>query len=166
MREIERYLVLQVVDARWREHLDSMEYLREGIHLRAMAQKDPLSEYRAEGHTLFQELTAIIREEVLRFLFHVEIEREEAQQLVPAAANGGTGAKGSSTSTSRSPAPTRSRRPAPARASPRPLRAHSRESPPARPSRRSASPRRRTRSAATTRAGAARGKKYKKCHGS
>jgi preprotein translocase subunit SecA len=89
MREIERYLVLQVVDARWREHLDAMEYLREGIHLRAMAQKDPLSEYRAEGHTLFQELTATIREEVLRYLFHIEIEREEAERLTPAAANGG-----------------------------------------------------------------------------
>jgi preprotein translocase subunit SecA len=88
MREIERYLILQVVDARWREHLDVMEYLREGIHLRAMAQKDPLSEYRAEGHSLFQELTATIREEVLRYLFHVEIEREEAEQLA-ASANGG-----------------------------------------------------------------------------
>ena len=43
MREVERYLVLQVVDVRWREHLESMEYLRDGIHLRAMAQKDPLS---------------------------------------------------------------------------------------------------------------------------
>ena len=50
MREVERYLVLQVVDVRWREHLESMEYLRDGIHLRAMAQKDPLSEYRSEGH--------------------------------------------------------------------------------------------------------------------
>ena len=91
MREIERYLVLQVVDARWREHLDVMEYLREGIHLRAMAQKDPLSEYRAEGHALFQELTATIREEVLRYLFHIEIEREEAARLTPSAANGGDG---------------------------------------------------------------------------
>jgi preprotein translocase subunit SecA len=86
MREIERFLILQVVDARWREHLDAMEYLREGIHLRAMAQKDPLSEYRAEGHTLFEELTSTIREEVLRYLFHVELEREEAQRLQPAAA--------------------------------------------------------------------------------
>ena len=92
MREIERYLILQVVDARWREHLDAMEYLREGIHLRAMAQKDPLSEYRAEGHALFQELTATIREEVLRYLFHVEIEREEAQALrAQAAGNGDEG---------------------------------------------------------------------------
>ncbi|MBA2537054.1 MAG: SEC-C domain-containing protein, partial [Actinobacteria bacterium] len=87
-REIERFLILQVVDARWREHLDSMEYLREGIHLRAMAQKDPLSEYRAEGHTLFEELTSTIREEVLRYLFHVELEREEAERLRPPAAAG------------------------------------------------------------------------------
>ena len=88
MREIERFLILQVVDARWREHLDAMEYLREGIHLRAMAQKDPLAEYRAEGHALFQELTATIREEVLRYLFHIELEPEEAERLQPAAADG------------------------------------------------------------------------------
>jgi preprotein translocase subunit SecA len=91
MREVERYLVLQVVDARWRDHLDAMEYLREGIHLRAMAQKDPLSEYRGEGHALFQELMATIREEVLRFLFHLEIEREQAEELHPAAAGDGRG---------------------------------------------------------------------------
>src|SRR5919199_1572927 len=75
MREIERFLVLQVVDARWREHLDAMEYLREGIHLRAMAQKDPLVEYRSEGHAMFEELGQTIREEVVRYLFHVEVER-------------------------------------------------------------------------------------------
>jgi preprotein translocase subunit SecA len=86
MREIERFLILQVVDTRWREHLDAMEYLRDGIHLRAMAQKDPLVEYRAEGHAMFEELGQIIREEVVRYLFHVELQREEAQQLMPAAA--------------------------------------------------------------------------------
>jgi preprotein translocase subunit SecA len=85
MREIERFLILQVVDTRWREHLDAMEYLRDGIHLRAMAQKDPLVEYRSEGHAMFEELGQIIREEVVRYLFHVEIERDEAQQLSPAA---------------------------------------------------------------------------------
>jgi preprotein translocase subunit SecA len=62
-----------------------MEYLRDGIHLRAMAQKDPLVEYRSEGHAMFEELGQIIREEVVRYLFHVEIERDEAQQLSPAA---------------------------------------------------------------------------------
>ena len=85
MREIERYLVLQVVDVRWREHLESMEYLREGIHLRAMAQKDPLVEYRAEGHVMFEELSATIREEIVRYLFRVELAREEAESLQPEA---------------------------------------------------------------------------------
>src|SRR6266513_933062 len=56
MRDIERFVFLQVVDTRWREHLENMDYLREGVHLRAMAQKDPLVEYTAEGHTMFQEL--------------------------------------------------------------------------------------------------------------
>jgi preprotein translocase subunit SecA len=83
MREIERYLVLQVVDARWREHLDSMEYLRDGIHLRAMAQKDPLVEYRNEGSSMFDELNDLIREEVVRYLFHVEVAKEEPPQLEP-----------------------------------------------------------------------------------
>ncbi len=81
MREIERYLVLQVVDVRWREHLDAMEYLREGIHLRAMAQKDPLVEYRSEGHTMFEELGQMIHDEVVRYLFHVELKQEDAPQL-------------------------------------------------------------------------------------
>jgi len=83
MREIERYLVLQVVDVRWREHLESMEYLRDGIHLRAMAQKDPLAEYRAEGAAMFDDLGETIREEVVRYLMHVEIAREEAETLQP-----------------------------------------------------------------------------------
>ena len=89
MREIERYLVLQVVDARWREHLDAMDYLREGIHLRAMAQKDPLVEYRGEGHVMFEELGQTIREEVVRYLFHVALAREEAAHLEPQAASDG-----------------------------------------------------------------------------
>ena len=56
MRELERYVILQVVDTRWREHLENMDYLREGVHLRAMAQKDPLVEYTSEGHAMFEEL--------------------------------------------------------------------------------------------------------------
>ena len=59
MRELERFIILQVVDQRWREHLENMDYLREGIHLRAMAQKDPLVEYRAEGHAMFEELNRV-----------------------------------------------------------------------------------------------------------
>jgi len=82
MREIERFVILQVVDTRWREHLESMDYLREGVHLRAMAQKDPLVEYRGEGHTMFEELSRIIREEVVATLFHVEVQQDEAQQAL------------------------------------------------------------------------------------
>jgi preprotein translocase subunit SecA len=79
MREIERYVILQVVDSRWRSHLDSMDYLRDGIHLRAMAQKDPLAEYRAEGHAMFNELRNTIREEVVLTLFHAQVELEPEQ---------------------------------------------------------------------------------------
>ena len=95
MREVERYLVLQVVDVRWREHLESMEYLRDGIHLRAMAQKDPLSEYRSEGHAMFEELTATIQEEIVRYLLRIQIERPPEQgELEPAAADGGPNGDG------------------------------------------------------------------------
>ena len=88
MREIERYVILQVVDSRWRSHLDSMDYLRDGIHLRAMAQKDPLVEYRAEGHAMFEELGGTIREEVVLTLFHAQIEVNQPQQLEPERGDG------------------------------------------------------------------------------
>jgi preprotein translocase subunit SecA len=81
MRELERFVILQVVDTRWREHLENMDYLREGVHLRAMAQKDPLVEYTAEGHAMFEELNAAIREEVVFTLFHAELAPEEAELL-------------------------------------------------------------------------------------
>ena len=87
MREIERFVILQVVDTRWREHLESMDYLREGVHLRAMAQKDPLVEYRGEGHVMFEDLSRVIREEVVVTLFHVEVQQNEAEEaLQPAEA--------------------------------------------------------------------------------
>ncbi len=89
MREIERFLTLQVVDGRWREHLDAMDYLRDGVHLRAMAQKDPLVEYRGEGHAMFEELGRAIREEVVLTLFHVELQQEDTSQLQPPAAAAG-----------------------------------------------------------------------------
>ena len=81
MRELERFVVLQVVDHRWREHLENMEYLREGVHLRAMAQKDPLVEYRGEGHQMFEALSIAIREEVVILVFHAELVAEDAQEL-------------------------------------------------------------------------------------
>jgi preprotein translocase subunit SecA len=81
MRELERFVILQVVDQRWREHLDAMDYLREGVHLRAMAQKDPLVEYRHEGHLMFEALGAAIREEVVLTLFHAQLAPDEADEL-------------------------------------------------------------------------------------
>src|SRR5439155_24642641 len=84
--EIGRLVMLQVVATRWGEHLANMDYLREGVHLRAMAQNVPLGEYTAEGHVMFQDLTAAIHEEVTATLFHAEIEVEEVDQLQQAQA--------------------------------------------------------------------------------
>ncbi len=81
LRELERYVILQVVDTRWREHLENMDHLREGVHLRAMAQKDPLVEYTSEGHQMFEELSQAIREEVVFTLFHAELAPEDADSL-------------------------------------------------------------------------------------
>src|SRR3954463_6570074 len=77
MRDLERFMVLQVVDLRWREHLENMDYMREGIHLRGMAQKDPLVEYRNEGQLMFVELSRLIGEEVRALIFHAQIEPVE-----------------------------------------------------------------------------------------
>jgi preprotein translocase subunit SecA len=90
MRELERFVILQVVDQRWREHLDSMDYLREGVHLRAMAQKDPLVEYQHEGHIMFGELGLAIHEEVVLTLFHAQLDPGDAGDLAqPTSPNGG-----------------------------------------------------------------------------
>src|SRR5207249_6096674 len=84
LRDVERFVILQVVDLRWREHLENMDYLREGVHLRSMAQKDPLVEYTAEGHVMFDELNLSIREEVVSTLFHAQLAPEEVEALQPA----------------------------------------------------------------------------------
>jgi preprotein translocase subunit SecA len=80
MRELERFVVLQVVDVRWREHLENMEVLREGVHLRSMAQKDPLVEYTQEGERMFADLGRAIHSEVVLHLFHAELAPDQAQQ--------------------------------------------------------------------------------------
>jgi preprotein translocase subunit SecA len=96
MRDLERFIVLQTVDTRWREHLENMDYMREGIHLRGMAQKDPLVEYRNEGHGMFLELNRAIREEVVTLLFHAEVTPDDGTtaqlQPNPGANGGGNGA--------------------------------------------------------------------------
>jgi preprotein translocase subunit SecA len=76
MRQIERYILLQIIDERWREHLHDMDYLREGIHLRGFAQEDPLVAYKNEGFDMFTSLIQAIWEEFARFIFHVEVQVE------------------------------------------------------------------------------------------
>ena len=79
MRDVERRIVLQVLDRKWREHLYEMDYLKEGIGLRAMAQREPLVEYQREGYQLFQAMMESIKEESVRFLFHAEITQTDPQ---------------------------------------------------------------------------------------
>ena len=88
MRHLERSILLQVIDNRWREHLFDMDYLREGIHLRGFAQIDPLVAYKNEGFSMFEELMHSIWEEFSKLVFHAEIEIEEAPNGA-GAGNGG-----------------------------------------------------------------------------
>ncbi|RMI03606.1 preprotein translocase subunit SecA [Cellulomonas triticagri] len=77
MRQLERRVVLSVLDRKWREHLYEMDYLKEGIGLRAMAQRDPLIEYQREGYQLFQAMTGSIKEEAVGYLYNLEVKVAE-----------------------------------------------------------------------------------------
>ncbi|HVM34203.1 MAG TPA: preprotein translocase subunit SecA [Actinomycetota bacterium] len=77
LRRIERLVLLNVIDNRWREHLYEMDYLQEGIGLRAMGQKDPLVEYQREGFDMFLQMQHTIKEDFARYVFHVEVVRDE-----------------------------------------------------------------------------------------
>ena len=78
-RELERKILLSVLDRKWREHLYEMDYLQEGIGLRAMAQRDPLVEYQKEGFDLFAAMMDAVKEEMVGFLFNVEVKIEDQQ---------------------------------------------------------------------------------------
>ena len=82
MRHIERFVMLQVTDSRWKDHLYAMDNLRDGIGLRAYGQKDPLVEYQHEGYDMFVQMTDSIKEEVVEFVFRVQAVRPEAQKSV------------------------------------------------------------------------------------
>ncbi|WP_111767547.1 preprotein translocase subunit SecA [Nakamurella deserti] len=88
MRELERRVVLSVLDRKWREHLYEMDYLKEGIGLRAMAQRDPLVEYQREGYDMFQAMLDSLKEESVGFLFNLQVQvtaAEPAPSPAPAA---------------------------------------------------------------------------------
>jgi preprotein translocase subunit SecA len=76
MRALERYLLLQTIDEKWREHLHDMDYLREGIHLRSAAQLDPLVAYKNEAFTLFEELMNSVWTDFARLVFHVQVQTD------------------------------------------------------------------------------------------
>ncbi|MDN5293404.1 MAG: preprotein translocase subunit SecA [Eubacteriales bacterium] len=81
MRQIEKVLILRIVDEKWTDHLDAMEQLRQGIGLRAYGQKDPLVEYKIESYEMFQNMIAAIREDVVRYLFRVRVVPQEERPV-------------------------------------------------------------------------------------
>ncbi|WP_432558006.1 preprotein translocase subunit SecA [Granulicoccus sp. GXG6511] len=84
MRELERQVMLTVLDRKWREHLYEMDYLREGIGLRAMAQRDPLVEYQREGGDMFNAMMDAFMEEVVGFVYQVEVQKPEVAPVLSA----------------------------------------------------------------------------------
>jgi preprotein translocase subunit SecA len=85
MRALERRIVLSIIDNKWREHLAEMDYLRSGIGLRAMGQRDPLVEYQREGFVFFQDLVHTTKADSIRYMFHAEVVQQPAPVLKPSA---------------------------------------------------------------------------------
>jgi preprotein translocase subunit SecA len=79
MRWLERRIILDVVDSQWKDHLLSLDHLKEGIGLRGYGQKDPLVEFKKEAFVLFEDMMARIDNETVRYLYHVQIQQQEAQ---------------------------------------------------------------------------------------
>ncbi|MBQ8663836.1 MAG: preprotein translocase subunit SecA [Eubacterium sp.] len=82
IRELERVVLLKVIDRKWTDHIDDMDILREGIGLQAYAQRDPLVEYKMTGYDMFDAMTANIQEETLRLLYHVRVEQKVEREAV------------------------------------------------------------------------------------
>jgi len=125
MREVERQVMLRIIDQRWREHLEEMDYLKEGINLRAMGQKDPLTEWQREGYEMFGSMMKGIAQDFVRYVMHVQVVQQPAAApaqpapgtAVPTEASGpsepGTGP---ATAVSNAPAASSARSAAPAAA--------------------------------------------------
>ena len=82
IREIERVILLKVIDRKWMDHIDDMDQLRQGIGLAAYGQRDPLVEYKMNGYEMFDEMTQNIKEETVRLLFHVRVEQKVEREQV------------------------------------------------------------------------------------
>jgi preprotein translocase subunit SecA len=90
LRELERRVLLEVIDRKWREHLYEMDYLQEGVGLRAYAQRDPLVEYQREGFDMFAQMLEGIKEETVGLLYHLEVQVEVVEEPTAVAAGAGT----------------------------------------------------------------------------
>ncbi len=82
-RQIERQIMLRIIDAKWRDHLKEMDYLQEGINLRALGQKDPLTEWQREGFDMFGSLMEAVSKEYVQYVMHVQAVKEEQPRLQP-----------------------------------------------------------------------------------
>ncbi|MDD3223396.1 MAG: preprotein translocase subunit SecA [Clostridium sp.] len=82
IREIERIVLLRVVDTKWTDHIDSMEHLKQGMNLRAYRQQDPVQEYQFEGSQMFEEMIYNIKTETVKYMFHVQVERAPERERV------------------------------------------------------------------------------------
>jgi preprotein translocase subunit SecA len=82
IREIERVILLKVIDRKWMDHIDDMDQLRQGAGLQAYGQRDPLVEYKMNGYEMFDEMTQNIKEETVRLLFHVHVEQKVEREQV------------------------------------------------------------------------------------
>ena len=87
MREVERQVMLRIIDQRWREHLEEMDYLKEGINLRAMGQKDPLVEWQREGYEMFGGMMKGIAQDFVRYVMHVQVRQQATPTLEPKVLN-------------------------------------------------------------------------------
>ncbi len=92
MREVERQVMLRIIDQRWREHLEEMDYLKEGINLRAMGQKDPLTEWQREGYEMFGAMMKGIAQDFVRYVMHVQVVQQQpaAPAVTPTEQSGPT----------------------------------------------------------------------------
>ncbi|HEY4584437.1 MAG TPA: preprotein translocase subunit SecA [Acidimicrobiia bacterium] len=90
LRQVERSVMLSVIDNKWREHLSDMDYLRAGIGLRAMGQRDPLSEYQREAYDMFTEMVEAVKRDAVKYLFHVEVSKPktEPRRVAPLSTGG------------------------------------------------------------------------------
>ena len=87
--------MLSLIDNKWREHLAEMDYLRAGIGLRAMGQRDPLTEYQREGYDMFSDLVEAVKRDAVRYIYHVEVAKRPAEPQRPKLVTTNTGQGGS-----------------------------------------------------------------------